>query len=83
MMNPENVALMPVTFQRDKHFVPIYFNEKISFQKPFEDREFITKVIETEVIAIKAKDQELSGGFLDIISLFLVLYFSLGIALSY
>ena len=45
-------------------FVSIYFNENISFQKPFKDREFTIKVIETEVIAIKAKVQELSGGFL-------------------
>ena len=59
------------------------FNEKISFQKPFEDREVIIKVIEVEVIAIKAKDQELSGGLNDIIVLFVVLYFSLGNALNY
>ena len=55
-------------------FVPIYFDEKILFQKPFEDREIIIKVIETEVIAIKAKDQELSG-LIDIIVLSLVFVF--------
>ena len=38
-------------------FVPIYFYEKISFQKPFEDREYIIKVIEIDVIAIKAKTE--------------------------
>ena len=55
-------------------FVPIYFNEKISFQKPIKDREFIIKVIETEVIAIKAKDQELSGGFQYFVLIFDSLY---------
>ena len=38
-------------------FVPIYFYEEISFQKPFEDREYIIKVIEIDVIAIKAKTE--------------------------
>ena len=37
--------------------MPIYFYEKISFQKPFEDREYIIKVIEIDVIAIKAKTE--------------------------
>ena len=35
----------------------LFFNEEISFQKPFEDREIIIKVIETDVIAIKAKTE--------------------------
>ena len=37
--------------------MPIYFYEEISFQKPFEDREYIIKVIEIDVIAIKAKTE--------------------------
>ena len=36
--------------------MPIYFYEEISFQKPFEDREYI-KVIEIDVIAINAKTE--------------------------
>ena len=63
MMNQENAALMPKNFNVTNIFVPIIFNKIILFQKPIEDRESIIKVIEAEVIAIKAKDQELSGGF--------------------
>ena len=54
------------------------FNVKILFQKPIEDREFIIKVIEAKVIAIKAKDQELSGGFHNFVLILIVVSFSLG-----
>ena len=74
-MNPENAALMPIIFQRDKLLCRFNFNEKISFQKPFKDREIFIKVIEAEVIAIKAKDQELSGGFEYFVLIFDSLYF--------
>ena len=42
--------------------MPIYFYEEISFQKPFEDREYIIKVIEIDVIAIKAKTESFQVG---------------------
>ena len=64
--------------------MPIYFYEKISFQKPFEDREYIIKVIEIDVIAIKAKTE--SFQVLKLILLFFLvdsLYFSLGNTLNY
>ena len=57
--------LMPAIFQRDKLLCRFNFDEKFSFQKPFGNRDIFIKVI-----AIKAKDQEHSGGFLDNIVLF-------------
>ena len=49
---------MPVISRREQTFLcQIYFYEAISFQKPFEDREYIIKVIEIDVIAIKAKTE--------------------------
>ena len=63
--------------------VPIYFNEEISFQKPFEDREIIIKVIETDVIAIKAKTESFQVvNFYAIVNIDIVL-FPLGNALNY
>ena len=64
--------------------MPIHFYEEISFQKPFEDREYIIKVIEIDVIAIKAKTESFQVVKL-ILLFFLVdsLYFSLGNALNY
>ena len=38
-------------FNVTNNLVPIYFNEKISFQKPIKDKETIIKVIEIEVFA--------------------------------
>ena len=59
------------------------FNERISFQKPFEDREIIIKVIETDVIAIKAKTESFQVvNFYAIVNIDIVL-FPLGNALNY
>ena len=61
---------MPAIFQCDKLLCRFNFDEKFSFQKPFGNRDIFIKVIKAKVIAIKAKDQEHSGGFLDNIVLF-------------
>ena len=75
--NPENAALMPIIFQLDKLLCRFIFNENtISFQKPFKDREFTIKVIETEVIAINAMDQEHSVGFLYLVLILMFVSFS-------
>ena len=57
---------MPAIFQCDKLLCRFNFDEKFSFQKPFGNKEAFDKVI----VAIEAKDQEHSGGFLDKIVLF-------------
>ena len=47
------------------------FNERISFQKPFKDRDIFTKVIKAEVIiAIKAETKSFQVVLFDIIVLF-------------
>ena len=51
------------------------FNKRISFQKPFEDREIIIKVIETDVIAIKAKTESFQVvNFYAIVNIDIVLF---------